>query len=59
MQDAKNLDKEGKHSTKVRFSRIECPFDLDAIFKIQFSTLELKNVLEFILENLGKLDDRH
>ena len=52
MQDATNTS----HSTKVKFSRIECPFDLDAIFQIQFNTSELKKVLEFILQHLGTLD---
>jgi len=41
---------------KRMFKKIECPFDLDAVFTMQYSTEGLKSVLEFILENLGTLD---
>ena len=39
------------------YHRIECPFDLDAVFTLQYDTKGLKTVLEFILENLGRLDE--
>ena len=45
-------------ATKVTFKNIEFPFDLDAIFTMQFSTDGLKKVIEFILEHIGTLDDK-
>jgi hypothetical protein len=42
----------------VTFKRIECPFDLEAIFTMQFDTSGLKSVLQFILEHIGTLDTR-
>jgi len=39
---------------KVSFKKIVCPFDLDAIFSMQFNATGLKSVLEFIFENLEK-----
>jgi hypothetical protein len=42
----------------VTFKRIECPFDLEAIFTLQFDTSGLKSVLQFILEQIGTLDTR-
>ena len=39
---------------KARFYKIECPFDLELIFSMQYDTRGLKGVLEFILENLGQ-----
>lgn len=39
------------------FKKIECPFDLDQVFSMQYSVQGLKSVLEFILENLGTLDE--
>lgn len=44
-------------STKVKFTKIDCPFDLDAIFTLNYSTEGLKGVLEFILEHIGKLQE--
>ena len=40
------------------FKKIECPFDLEAIFTLQFNTTGLKSVLEFILEHIGTLDEQ-
>lgn len=34
-----------------------CPFDLDAIFSMQYSVQGLKSVLEFIFEHLGAIDE--
>ena len=42
--------------SKAKFTRIECPFDLEAIFTLSYNTDGLKGVLEFILEHLGKFD---
>ena len=39
------------------FKKIECPFDLDAVFSMQYSVAGLKSVLEFIMEHLGTLDE--
>ena len=32
---------------------MECPFDLEAVFTLQYSTEGLKGVLQWIIENLG------
>jgi hypothetical protein len=37
--------------------KIECPFDLEKIFSLQYDTRGLKSVLEFILENLGYMKE--
>jgi hypothetical protein len=34
-------------------------FDLDAVFSMQYSVQGLKDVIEFILENLGSLDENN
>jgi hypothetical protein len=34
--------------------RFECPFDLETIFTVQVDMKNLKGILEFILERLGK-----
>ena len=39
------------------FKKIECPFDLDAVFSMQYSVQGLKSVLEFILEHIGSFDE--
>ena len=44
--------------SRVMFKKIECPFDLESIFTLQFNTSGLKSVLEFILEHIGTLDDQ-
>ena len=31
----------------------ECPFDLEAVFTLQYSTDGLKGVLKWIIDNLG------
>jgi phenylalanine-4-hydroxylase len=40
------------------FKKIECPFDLESIFTLQFNTSGLKSVLEFILEHIGTLNEQ-
>ena len=47
--------KEG--STRVLFKTFECPFDLEAIFTMQYNTAGLKGVLEFILEHMGDMNE--
>ena len=32
---------------------LECPFDLEAVFTMQYSTEGLKGVLKWIIDNLG------
>ena len=39
---------------KVKFRKLECPFDLQTIFTLQVDTENLKGVLEFILDHLGE-----
>ena len=36
--------------TKVQ---LECPFDLETVFTMQYSTEGLKGVLKWIIDNLG------
>lgn len=51
---------EEQPSTTVKnrfFKKLECPFDLDAVFSMQYSVQGLKSVLEFILEHIGDLDE--
>jgi hypothetical protein len=43
---------------KPKRFKIDCPFDLKAIFEISLNQKGLKSVLEFILDHLGKLDAR-
>ena len=35
--------------------KLECPFDLETVFTLQYSTEGLKGVLSWIIENLGDL----
>ena len=35
--------------------KIECPFDLETVFTMQYSTEGLKGVLAWIIDNLGDL----
>jgi hypothetical protein len=50
MKEATNVDK--VTTNKATFKKIVCPFDLDAVFSLQYSVSGLKSVLEFIIENL-------
>ena len=34
--------------------RLECPFDLETVFTLQYSTEGLKGVLTWIIDNLGE-----
>ena len=41
---------------KTKFmSKFECPFDLETVFTLQYSTDGLKGVLGWIIEHLGQL----
>ena len=57
MQEAVNVDK--KATGRATFKKLVCPFDLDSIFSMQFSTSGLKSVLEFIFEHLGTMDENY
>lgn len=35
---------------------LECPFDLETVFTLQYSTEGLKGVLKWIIDNLGDLN---
>ena len=35
--------------------KLECPFDLEAVFTMQYSTEGLKGVLSWIIDHLGDL----
>ena len=39
---------------KVKFRKLECPFDLQTIFTLQVDTENLRGLLEFILDHLGE-----
>jgi hypothetical protein len=55
MKEVENTAKSA--NGKATFKKVVCPFDLDAIFSMQFSTQGLKTVLEFIFEHLGTQDE--
>jgi hypothetical protein len=55
MQEAVDVDKNA--TGRATFKKVVCPFDLDAIFSMQYSTQGLKTVLEFIFEHLGTQDE--
>ena len=38
--------------------KLECPFDLETVFTLQYSTDGLKGVLSWIIDNLGDLDNK-
>lgn len=42
---------------KATFKKLVCPFDLEQVFSMQYSVQGLKSVLEFILDNLGTVDE--
>ena len=42
----------GEGIKKTTVKKIVCPFDLDAVFSMQYSVSGLKSVLEFIIENM-------
>lgn len=54
---AGQTDPDNKTVKRVSYRRIECPFDLEAVFELKYDVKGLKAVLEFILENLGRIDD--
>lgn len=56
MKEAVNTDK--KETGRATFKKLVCPFDLDAIFSMQYSVQGLKSVLEFIFEHLGTQDEQ-
>ena len=39
---------------KVKFRKLECPFDLHTIFTVAVDMENLRGLLEFILEHLGQ-----
>ena len=47
-------DKKPTEPAKVKFRRIECPFDLQTIFTVAVDSENLKGLLEFILDHLGE-----
>lgn len=54
-----NSGEEAKKATivgKTKFvGKFECPFDLETVFTMQYSTEGLKGVLNWIIEHLGSL----
>ena len=38
--------------------KLECPFDLETVFTLNYSTDGLKGVLSWIIDNLGDLDNK-
>lgn len=43
------------HQSSQGRIKLECPFDLETVFTMQYSTEGLKGVLSWIIENLGDL----
>jgi hypothetical protein len=39
----------------LRKKVVECPFDLDTVLELNYSTAGLKQCLEFIFDHLGEL----
>ena len=42
------------HNSQPRLA-FECPFDLESVFTLQYSTEGLKGVLQWIIDNLGSM----
>ena len=43
------------HGSRARLS-LECPFDLETVFTLNYSTEGLKGVLKWIIDNLNNVD---
>ena len=43
------------HGSRARLS-LECPFDLETVFTLNYSTEGLKGVLQWIIDNLNNVD---
>lgn len=43
------------HGSRARLS-LECPFDLESVFTLNYSTDGLKGVLKWIIDNLANMD---
>lgn len=41
------------HQSSQGRIKLECPFDLETVFTMQYSTEGLKGVLSWIIDNLG------
>jgi hypothetical protein len=54
MSNENNSGESRVDGSKAKFYKIECPFDLDMVFSMQYDVRGLKGVLEFILEHLGQ-----
>lgn len=52
MSDSQHMKETGEGIKKTSVKKIVCPFDLDAVFSMQYSVTGLKSVLEFIIENM-------
>jgi phenylalanine-4-hydroxylase len=49
------MSSEQKTTSHLVYTKLECPFDLESVLKITYSTDGLKQVLEFILDHLGEV----
>lgn len=52
MSDSQHMKETGEGIKNTTVKKIVCPFDLDAVFSMQYSVSGLKSVLEFIIENM-------
>lgn len=50
MAEESNTHQSSTQGIKVK---LECPFDLETVFTMQYSTEGLKGVLTWIIDNLG------
>jgi hypothetical protein len=39
---------------RIKYTRIDCPFDLEQVLQISYSSTGLKSVLEFILDTCSE-----
>jgi len=47
---AESSDQNTQSQARLKF---ECPFDLETVFTLQYSTEGLKGVLQWIIDNMG------
>lgn len=57
MSEQHNQDAAASNHTVSFKTKLEIPFDLETIFTMQYDVSGLRKVLEFILENLGEVNE--
>ena len=54
MEQEQDKDQPKTDGPRVTFRRLECPFDLEQILQMSYSTSGLKSVLEFVMDHVGE-----